>query len=389
MAGSGMNILVTGARAPVALHLARLLHGAGHRVVLADTPAVAISAASTACYRYVALPPPRFRPADYADAVEALMAQEAIDLVIPTCEEVFHLAMVWRARAPSVPLFAPGIDLLAKVHNKYTFIGLVRHLGLSAPATRLLTSDTDIDPFGEIAQDLVFKPVWSRFARDVLIRPTRLALGKLAPTPEAPWIAQDFVEGDEISVHAFARNGKLGALGAYRSLYRAGKGAGVCFEPVRDPGVTAFVEAFVSGTDWTGQISFDLIRQTDGTIMPLECNPRATSGLHFFSEPTAFSSAILGAGAAVAPDVDAILGVRLALWLYGLPQAVRSGQPRRFFHTFAQTKELLDWPGDPRPARAQWRALAGIARTAIRERMSLQAAATHDIEWNGPDQSSI
>jgi hypothetical protein len=48
--------------------------------------------------------------------------------------------------------------------------------------------------------------------------------------------------------------------------------------------------------------------------------------------------------------------------------------------------ELLDWPGDPAPKRAQWHALAEIAETALRQGISLQAASTRDIEWNGPEQ---
>ncbi|TIX63015.1 MAG: hypothetical protein E5V33_13785, partial [Mesorhizobium sp.] len=78
------SILVTGARAPVALHLTRLLYGAGHRVILADTPARPIAAASVACARYCRLPRPRFEPAAYAEAVEALVRAEGIGLVIPT-----------------------------------------------------------------------------------------------------------------------------------------------------------------------------------------------------------------------------------------------------------------------------------------------------------------
>jgi NADP-dependent 3-hydroxy acid dehydrogenase YdfG len=53
------TILITGARAPVALHSAHLLHGAGRKVMLADTPARPIAAASQACARYHRLPPPR------------------------------------------------------------------------------------------------------------------------------------------------------------------------------------------------------------------------------------------------------------------------------------------------------------------------------------------
>ncbi|WP_292145440.1 hypothetical protein [Mesorhizobium sp.] len=43
----------------MALHSARLLHGAGRKVMLADTPARPIAAASQACARYHRLPPPR------------------------------------------------------------------------------------------------------------------------------------------------------------------------------------------------------------------------------------------------------------------------------------------------------------------------------------------
>jgi hypothetical protein len=51
-----------------------------------------------------------------------------------------------------------------------------------------------------------------------------------------------------------------------------------------------------------------------------------------------------------------------------------------------EADELLDWPGDPAPKRAQWRTLAEVAGTALRQRISLQAASTRDIEWNGPEQ---
>src|SRR5690349_17736003 len=109
MPGADGSILITGARAPVALHLARLFHGAGHGVILADTPARPIAAASKACARYHRLPPPRFEPRAYADAVEALIRAEGVEMVIPTCEEVFHLALTWRGRTMPTRLFAPDI----------------------------------------------------------------------------------------------------------------------------------------------------------------------------------------------------------------------------------------------------------------------------------------
>lgn len=380
------TVLITGARAPVALHLARLLHGAGRRVILADSPARPIAAASTACALYRRLPPPRFAPDAYAEAVEALVRADGVDLVIPTCEEVFYLGQLWRDRAMPARLFAPDMDLLARVHDKHAFIRLAESLGIAVPETTLLQSDADLQAVRGRSRELVFKPVWSRFASHVLLRPSPEELDTISPSPEMPWVAQRFVAGEEISAYAVARNGELKALALYRSLYRAGKGAGICFERVEDAAARRFVETFVAGTGWTGQISFDLMREQDGQVLPLECNPRAVSGLHFFRDPQRFTDAVFEGGDEVKPDVTVPQTVRLAMWVFGLPAALRSGQIARFGQAMRAADELLDWPGDPAPKRAQWRALAEIAGTARREQISLQAASTRDIEWNGPLQ---
>jgi len=378
------TVLVTGARAPVALHLARLLHGAGRRVILADSPARPIAAASTACAAYHRLPPPRFAADAYAEAVATLIRTEGVELVIPTCEEVFYLGQLWRDRAMPARLFAPDMAMLSRVHDKHAFIRLAQNLGLDVPETTLLQSDTDLASVRRRSRELVFKPVWSRFARDVLLRPSPGELDAIHPSPTTPWVAQRFVAGDEISAYAVAIEGKLKAQALYRSLYRAGKGAGICFEPVEDASARRFVETFVAGTNWTGQISFDLIREKDGKVLPLECNPRAVSGLHFFRDPQRFADAVLDDGPEVKPDVATPQTVRLAMWIFGLPAALRSDGLGRFRQTMREADELLDWPGDPAPKRAQWRALAEIAATALRQRISLQAASTRDIEWNGP-----
>ena len=379
-------MLITGARAPVALHLARLLHAAGLRVILADSPAHPITAASAACAAYRRLPPPRFAEHAYGAAVEALVRSEGIELVIPTCEEIFYLGRMWRDRALPARLFAPDMALLAQVHDKHAFIRLAESLGLAVPETTLLQSREDLRAIRDQSRELVLKPVWSRFASHVLLRPSPETLDAINPSPAIPWVAQRFVSGDEISAYAVAVKGDLKALGLYRSLYRAGKGAGICFELVDDPAARRFVESFVAGTGWTGQISFDLMREKNGRVLPLECNPRATSGLHFFRDPQRFVKAMLADGDEVTPDVDVSQTVRLAMWIYGMPAALRSRQIGRFAQAMRDAGELLDWPGDPAPKRAQWRALAEIAGTALRQRISLQAASTRDIEWNGPLQ---
>jgi hypothetical protein len=72
------------------------------------------------------------------------------------------------------------------------------------------------------------------------------------------------------------------------------------------------------------------------------------------------------------------------MWIYGLPAALRSGGLARFRQAMREGQELLDWSEDSAPVKAQWAALAEIAGLAWRQGISLQAASTRDIEWNGP-----
>src|SRR5690606_2011320 len=112
-----------------------------------------------------------------------------------------------------------------------------------------------------------------------------------------------------------------------RPLYRAGnaQGAGVLVEPVVDDTIRHFVEGFVSRTQWTGQISFDFRRDAEGRLHVLECNPRATTGVHFFAAKDGLPDALLE-GTATAPTIKAPVGVALAMLIYGLPYALKTRQ---------------------------------------------------------------
>jgi len=86
------RVLITGARAPVALHLARLFADAGYEVVAADTLRAPLARASRHVARYHRLAAPAENPAGFAAALGDVIAAEQPDLVIPTCEEIFYLA---------------------------------------------------------------------------------------------------------------------------------------------------------------------------------------------------------------------------------------------------------------------------------------------------------
>jgi hypothetical protein len=121
----------------------------------------------------------------------------------------------------------------------------------------------------------------------------------------------------------------------------------------------------------------------------LECNPRATSGLHFFTDGTAFSQALFGKNTEVHPNVAAPQTLPLALWLYGLPMMWNKDQRPVFLDAMRQSEDIMRLKNDYVGIAAQLRSLTEFAAIAIRQRISLERASTWGIEWNGQDQSNI
>lgn len=129
MMASKEPILITGARAPVAFHLARLLIDAGHAVILVDHLKCPLAGASRSEIPYFQIPAFGENPEAAGEALLGIIEQRGIALVIPTCEEVLHLGALWARRPPKAALFAPKMADLCQVHHKYDFIRLCEELG--------------------------------------------------------------------------------------------------------------------------------------------------------------------------------------------------------------------------------------------------------------------
>jgi len=382
------RILLTGGRAPVTLELARLFHAAGHEVHVAESLPEQLCRASKAVRRNHRVPSPRFDREGFLGALERIIRDERIDLLIPTCEEVFHVA-AGHGRLPCEVL-APPREQLRRLHSKWEFIKEVAaHVsgdGVRVPETRLVEGreslETAIAAFPTGAS-IVFKPVFSRFGTHVRIHRPGDSLPDLGATPTQPWVAQEFVPGPMVCTYAVAREGRLLAYSAYRGDYTAGPGASIYFAPLERPGLEAWVRDLVAREGLTGQISFDFI-DADGTLYPLECNPRATSGVHLFGPGDGLVEALLGKRDDTArprPETRSMLV--LAMGVYALPK-VRSWQGlTRWVKDVRVAKDALFRREDPGPLWQQAVLLASLGRIAQREGVSLIEASTWDIEWNG------
>ncbi|MEJ6402135.1 ATP-grasp domain-containing protein [Yoonia sp. 2307UL14-13] len=356
--------------------MARLLSAAGCHVVMADSLRHALGFASGVHQGTVRLPPFNADPPVLAHVMQAVIDDHAITHVLPTCEEVIYLARLWEVHRMNATLIAPDAATLLSAHNKYQFIEMARAAGVAVPRTWLMQSGDDPDEPNLPSTALVYKPVWSRFGERVLIRPRRITF---RPSTQSPWVAQEYLHGDLCCAYAVADAGKISACAIYHPLYPAGQGGGTAFAPLDAPDIADAVAAFAAYHRWTGQLSFDVIRTETGPFF-IECNPRATSGLHLFENGVSFADALFGQGQAM-PVTVGLYGVRLAMALYG----VRWGRLRALWHDLRRAQDVIAWQGDRVSASRQLRAFAEIAGIAVRHRISLQTASTYDIAWNGSE----
>jgi hypothetical protein len=379
----GERVLITGARAVAALDLARSLRAAGHEPHLADcSPAWLARASRTAgpVHRYAS---PVDRPAAFARDLRALIARLDPVRIIPACEEVFHLAALPGNLGLADRLFAPPPDRLTTLHAKDRFAALCRHLSLPSPDTLVVTERAGLAPFKGSSADHVFKPVWSRFGAQTLVAPRPEALDWIVPSPETPWVVQRRIVGAEASFYAVCHQGRITAFSAYGSDWRLAGGAGYAFNPVP----ASLARRLRSMADALaifavkGQIACDAIIDADGQPWLIECNPRATSGVHLFARSAAFGRALMGLGES--DPVPDLRHLAPALWLQGLPSALRHRRLTAWRRQRREGADVVTAPGDPGPALGALADAAVFGLQALLSGRALSEAMTADIEWNG------
>lgn len=365
-----MRVLLTGARAPATLELARLCARAGHTVHVADTHRWHVCRGSRLIAGVHRLPAPRFAHAAYADAVRRLVARVGIDVIVPTCEEVFHLASMRDAVGARV--VCEPLDVLAPLHDKWRFIAACAAANVRAPRTYTLNQAADLEMLP--AGAYIVKARYSRFATHVIPWRSGESLPLLGSSAASEWIAQDALTGASLCSWSVVTHGRLDAHATYATDETAGpRGAAIAFHTIRHAGVLSWVRQFVAHHHLTGQFAFDFIDARHG-LTAIECNPRLTSGVHCFrAMPSIVHSLLDPAHAAPARCIEPPAGLAfrsaLALQMYGKPRRRGVG--------------LLDARDDPWPRRLQLLAWCHLLASAALAGTDPRRWSTRDIEWNG------
>lgn len=378
------TVLLTGGRAAATLELARMLHRAGVRVLMAEHIGWHLSRFSRAIARHYVVPwPTRDRPAFIA-ALARIIEREQVDLLIPTCEEVFHVA--WGRDRLRCAVYCDGLEALGRLHHKGQFIAAARQHGLAVPETVVCTDRAALSAaLAQLGGGVVLKPAWSRFAARTLVLPQGAGADTPLPTPSAqdPWLVQRYLPGRQLCTWGLCHAGRLVAYCAYETRFTLGLGASASFEMLDHPRLEAWMAALVAGEGFTGQLGLDCIETPDGTVHGIEANPRITSGFHLFAHDPRVLDAYWSPGTERLKPVGgrpAMLGVSMLLARRRLrdPEAKRQWKA-----VFRQSREVV-WSGwDPVPVLWRFVWLAGVVLRGRRVGRPPAEAIAIDMEWNG------
>jgi hypothetical protein len=318
-----LNILLTNGRFPVTLDLARQLHSAGHNVFVVDPMEYHVCKFSFAVRHSYYSPAPSLDAEGYIKTVKEAVQKSKIDLIIPLHEEIFCLASCGNSEILD-RLFAPKSSTLYCLHHKWAFSRLMQQLGLDVPEAHLCKSLDEVRALDR-SKEWAVKPVLGRGSAGVhhLQRDRKDEdLPTIDISDEKRHIAQEWIRGKRYCTYGVFREGKMQALGIYPVLETLDGSSSVYFMAVEHTGIRDYVRRVAEALNVTGQLAFDFVENESGSkdrdrdhetglardcdssgsitvtqgdagsnfskrpprrLLTIECNPRATSGIHLWS----------------------------------------------------------------------------------------------------------
>lgn len=370
-------VLLTLGRLPKALDLARGFAALGHRVIVAEPFRRHVTGASRRVARSYQVTAPNVDREQYLRDLAAIVEREAVGLVVPVSEEILHASRLAPQLPPQVRMLAMPHAVLLELHDKLRFTAVCARLGIAAPRT----APSDAPLAREIAADAPFvvKPVYSCSGRGVRMLPRGAAI----PGDGGRSIVQEYVAGSVMSSFTLAHRGRAVVTVVYRGAVMSGTVA-VCFERVVDQhAIEAWVAQFVGRSGFSGFISFDFVVDAAGRAWGIECNPRATSGLHFV-EAASLARAILEPDSAPPPQLRR---ERLLQQLYPcLTETQRSmlhdrGRFAANLSALWRARDVTWERTDPWPFVSMPATSFPIIRESLRRGCTFGEVATLDVGW--------
>lgn len=373
-----LRILLTNGRFPVSLDLARQLHALGHTVFVVDPMRFHISKFSRVVKKCFMVPPPHTNGAGYVESVLKIVSKRNIQLIIPLHEEIFFLAQVDALRPI---LFAPPFHTLIAMHNKWDFYELVTAIGCDAPPSVLCRSLDDVRKLELDTKEYALKPCFGRAMSGIFHLKPGMPLPDVVINEDQLYIAQEWINGKQLCSYSVARNGDLKVAAVYPVIDTIDGSSCVFFKSINHPKAMEFMEKFARAYNVTGQMAFDFIESPDGRLMVIECNPRATSGIHLFKHTPWLGDAFTNYNAERHDAVDGTTRQLLPGMLMWEHSEKTKKQRAEHIKRVIGTRDVTFGKSDPLPAIMQPFLFVTYAKQCHKKNLKLKVLFQDDMIW--------
>jgi len=363
-----MKITITCPRAPATIEWVKIMQRSGHEVTVVDSLHFPMAKYFTGVH-FIKIPSPKLDFKNYKKAITEIV--EKSDFVIPTCEDGFYLSLVVKDTAFADRVFIPEHNLLVGLHNKFVFKQFMNGC-VKVPEMRLIESRDQIDI---AAKNTILKPVFSRFGTKVIRNITAESIKAIEVSKTYPWVQQEFIEGIYLCNYAILQDGKVIDHVVYTPKYLVNNAASTYFELTKNTKCEDFIKQFAIDTKYKGQVAFDFI-DTGKDLYVLECNPRATSGLHLLSSSISFQD-----GQFTSDHSEPLESCRVGKSIYAMfgLEYLLSGRIGELVRDYRKANDVLK----DLPLRAQVLSFLEMLYIKVRHRVPFASATTYDIEYNG------
>lgn len=381
------KFLITGARAPVTWDLAINLNKHGHQVYLADSLKQPVGKQCPAIERFLPLPPPKTNLGNYSQALRTLLKKYNIDFLLPTCEEIFYISKIKKELMPHAEILCSDIKILHSLHNKKDVLKFGNSCKIETPTTLHLHEISNLNDL--VCSDYILKKEYCRFGNEVNLEPSFSDFTKAKTNEDEHnrYLLQEKVSGDEICCYAIITKRKVALCACYHPKYRVSQSASILFEATRNGPILDFLKLFAEKHNFSGQISFDFI-QNEKDLFLIECNPRATSGIHLCGDANLATLLTKGSPLPWQPDQSTSAQIKLAMVMFVAPHLLFTGQFRQFLSDYHTSRDVFEGLGTYPIVKQQLMSLYELFKIAIKNRSSLRAASTADIDWDGEEISA-
>lgn len=210
---------------------------------------------------------------DFVDGLAALCERLRIDVLVPGVDAELPFMQAVSEHVPGIQSLVPETNYVRTMLDKLeTVRALIAH-GLDAPRT-----DT-IDGIKEIGFPCIAKPRWGRGSRGCqILRDSEQAdaYRRLSGLPPEKIVVQELIEGDEFTVMMVAdRNAHLAVVVPVKIDVK--RGITLRGETDHNVHVITACRAIHKTIPARGCYNIQLMRTTNGRIVPFEINPRIST----------------------------------------------------------------------------------------------------------------